>query len=610
MEVSNPESPRYAQWWSADAVHNMFAPTEETISSVKEWLVSAGIETSRIAQSTSKGWISFDASVEEAEALFKTEFYEHEHKNTGKLRVGSDEYSIPEHLTSHIDFIKPGVKLMPVQKRIVPDPSKKKDKRYSRSPRKPIGRVSVKDDPFAAEYPWAYKPPSARDLPLDLQDCGRNITPPCYQALYDIPKSVAAVEGLSLGLFEQGDYFSKADLDQSYAAYAPWIPNGTYPINATIDGAQYDFPQNATDFVGGEANLDIYIATALIYPQNVTLYQVDDQIYAPVEVAGVNLFNTFLDAIDGSYCTYSAYGETGDNPAIDPVYPNPNPAGYQGQRQCGVYKPTPVISVSYGEAEADLPLNYTKRQCNEFLKLGLQGVSILISSGDYGVASFPGDGSDNGCLGPDSTIFNPQYPNGCPYVTSVGGTMLYPNQTVLDPESVMQVGLSGAPNFSSAGGFSNYFTQPNYQQSAVSTYFTKHDPSYPYYEQFNPNFDTVQGLYNRLGRGSPDVSANGANLRVFTNGFDYRFYGTSLAAPLFASIITLINEERAAYGKSTVGFVNPTLYANPEVLNDIINGTNLGCGSEGFQAVPGWDPVTGLGTPNYPKMKDLWLSLP
>lgn len=79
-------------------------------------------------------------------------------------------------------------------------------------------------------------------------------------------------------------------------------------------------------------------------------------------------------------------------------------------------------------------------------------------------------------------------------------------------------------------------------------------------------------------------------------------------------------------GKGPVGFLNPTLYANPQVLNDITNGTNIGCGVDGFPAVEGWvslqlsqqsdadnvyqDPVTGLGTPNYPKMLELFLSLP
>jgi hypothetical protein len=53
------------------------------------------------------------------------------------------------------------------------------------------------------------------------------------------------------------------------------------------------------------------------------------------------IFLAFLDAIDGSYCTYSAYGETGDctvEACLDPVYPDPNPGGYKGKLQCGVYK--------------------------------------------------------------------------------------------------------------------------------------------------------------------------------------------------------------------------------------------------------------------------------
>ncbi|KAI7370084.1 hypothetical protein KC336_g20933, partial [Hortaea werneckii] len=59
-----------------------------------------------------------------------------------------------------------------------------------------------------------------------------------------------------------------------------------------------------------------------------------------------------------------------------------------------------------------------------------------------------------------------------------------------------------------------------------------------------------------------------------------------------------------------VGFVNPVLYTFPSVLNDVVNGTNPGCGTEGFQAVEGWDPVTGLGTPDFGKMMDLWMGLP
>lgn len=46
------------------------------------------------------------------------------------------------------------------------------------------------------------------------------------------------------------------------------------------------------------------------------------------------------------------------------------------------------------------------------------------------------------------------------------------------------------------------------------------------------------------------------------------------------------------------------------VFNDITMGGNQGCGTAGYTAVPGWDPVTGLGTPNFPKLLAKWLLLP
>lgn len=87
-------------------------------------------------------------------------------------------------------------------------------------------------------------------------------------------------------------------------------------------------------------------------------------------------------------------------------------------------------------------------------------------------------------------------------------------------------------------------------------------------------------------------------------------YGTSCSSPVFGAILTLINEARYNAGKSSVGFVNPAFYAHPEVLKDITEGGNQGCGTPGFSSVPGWDPVTGLGTPDFDKMKALFLSLP
>jgi tripeptidyl-peptidase-1 len=88
---SHPDSPKYGKYWTPEEIHDIFAPTEEAIEAVKEWLVAFGISESRIVHSDNKGWIAFDASAGEAEMLFKAEYYEHEHKSSPNIRVGCDE---------------------------------------------------------------------------------------------------------------------------------------------------------------------------------------------------------------------------------------------------------------------------------------------------------------------------------------------------------------------------------------------------------------------------------------------------------------------------------------------------------------------------------------
>jgi tripeptidyl-peptidase I len=279
-----------------------------------------------------------------------------------------------------------------------------------------------------------------------------------------------------------------------------------------------------------------------------------------------------------------------------------------------VFKPANVITVSYGEQEIDLPPNYQQRQCLEFLKLGLQGSSIFFASGDTGVAGVPDQNSQpNGCLGPEGKIFNPTNPNSCPFITNVGATMINSDGNVFDPESAAFAFFhNGTVLFTSSGGFSNIYGVPDYQKSTIDTYFREHNPPHPFYELLG-GFDITKvgnGVYNRIGHGIPDVSANGVFLGIYNQGVLGKFGGTSASSPIFASIVNRINEERLMMGKKTIGFMNPVLYKNPQILNDITNGTNVGCGVTGFTAVKGWDPVTGLGTPNFPKMLEFFKSLP
>jgi tripeptidyl-peptidase-1 len=328
---------------------------------------------------------------------------------------------------------------------------------------------------------------------------------------------------------------------------------------------------------------------SLVDPIPVTLYQVGD----PYESAS---FNNFLDALDASYCQFQG----GDDPSQDAVYPDTNfTQGYKGPEDCGGFYTTKVISTSYGYNEADLTPFYEQRQCAEYAKLGMQGITVLFSSGDYGVA-----GNGGQCIDPatgqynngTSGIFNPSFPPSCPYVTAVGATQVIPGKTVSIP-SFTQVEQACETVIYSGGGFSNVFSMPDYQKSAVSSWYKNYKPVYGA-DRYN-NSQTV--------RAYPDISANGANYVIAIDGKMSYVYGTSASSPTFGAIITIINNYRKLIGKGPVGFVNPSFYANPSMFNDVTSGGNRGCGTPGFESTPGWDPVTGLGTPNALKMLAYYL---
>ena len=106
-----------------------------------------------------------------------------------------------------------------------------------------------------------------------------------------------------------------------------------------------------------------------------------------------------------------------------------------------------------------------------------------------------------------------------------------------------------APHFSSAGGFSNFYPVPSYQTDAVKNYLDNHVPDYPYYiaNASGTNYGENKGIYNRAGRGIPDVSANGAYLNAFVAGklgnwFVLALVILSLSQTRFNSILLIGSE--------------------------------------------------------------------
>ncbi|TFK47450.1 subtilisin-like protein [Heliocybe sulcata] len=566
LEVSAPDSGNYGKHWTAGKVAQTFAPSRESVDTVRGWLGDSGIAPERVRLSGAKTWIEINATVEEAERLLGTEYHVYSH-SSGKEHVACDSYSLPEHVSKHVDIVLPTIHFDAVVKR---------DGGSSHTLSN-IGQPGVGLVPKTTG--------TISSILNELENCDEQITLACLRALYEVVYVPVATSENSYGIVEYTPQaYLQTDLNMFFSNFTPNLV-GTAPRMVSIDGGYAQTEYTGFDY-NGESDLDLEYAMSLVDPLPVTLYQTGDM------VEGAS-FNNFLDAIDGTYCTF----EGGDDPYYDSTYPDPYGGGYEGPENCGTATPAYVISTSYSYNEADLSPAYAARQCAEYAKLGLMGTTVLYSSGDDGVA-----GNDDLCLNPDGTqttngtMFNPSFPGTCPYITSVGATQVNPGASVLEPESAcMQVIYSG-------GGFSNYFAMPSYQASAVEHYLTAYPPPY------------TAAQYNTTGksRAFPDVSANGANYVVAIDGDFYLVYGTSASSPVTGSIMTLVNDARLAVGKSPIGFINPTIYSPAfyGAFNDITTGSNPGCGTTGFNATAGWDPATGLGTPNFPQLLARWLALP
>jgi subtilase family serine protease len=124
-----------------------------------------------------------------------------------------------------------------------------------------------------------------------------------------------------------------------------------------------------------------------------------------------------------------------------------------------------------------------------------------------------------------------------------------------------------------------------------------------------PSWQKLSGVINSSNKGSttyrngPDVSAN-ANFTFYTCSdqkacLANEYGGTSFAAPMWAAYIALVNQQLASQGKGTIGFINPTIYAQNVTSVYDTDFHDISSGKSGsYSAVTGYDLVTGWGSPN------------
>ncbi|GFF55510.1 tripeptidyl-peptidase sed3 [Aspergillus udagawae] len=379
-------------------------------------------------------------------------------------------------------------------------------------------------------------------------NCSATITPNCLRELYGIYDTSAQPDprnrlGVS-GFLDQ--YARYEDFENFMSLYAP---NRT-DFNFTVVSINGGLNLQNSSISSTEASLDVQYAYSLAYKTLGTYYTTGGRGPVVPEVGqtdtNVSTNEPYLDQLH-----YLLDLPDEELPA--------------------------VLSTSYGEDEQSVPESYTNATCNLFAQLGARGVSVVFSSGDSGVGStcITNDGTNR-------TRFLPVFPASCPFVTAVGGTY------DVQPEKAISF---------SSGGFSDRFPRPSYQDSSVQGYL----------EQLGSRWN---GLYNPSGRGFPDVAAQATNFVIIDHGKTLKIGGTSASAPVFAAIVSRLNAARLEDGLPRLGFLNPWLYSlNQTGFTDIVDGGSSGCyvGASNEQlvpqaswnATPGWDPVTGLGTPFY-----------
>lgn len=503
----------------------MVRPTDETLDLVEEWLNSHGVDVNGLDYTPSKDWFTVTLPVDKVERLLNTKYSVYEHEDGTQL-VRTPKWSLPEHLHDHIESIQPTTSFF--------------------RPRQEGRQFKIADE--LASFPInAVAEAQVENPTVDTVCNASSVTPLCLRTLYGTVDYTPQAHGknkigINNFLNETANHSDVNIYINTFRPEAKGFNFTTFIVNHGNDQQTPDTPEQLDSGKDIEANLDAETIIGISYPTKVYTYN----------TGGSPPFKPSVGSDSDTNEPYATWLNFVSSQS-DSVLPQ-------------------TISTSYGDEEQTVPRSYAHSVCKRFAALGARGVTVLFASGDSGV------GSNGTCISNDGrnrTEFIPEFPTGCPYVTSVGATMDFKPEVVAFNERNGYVG---------GGGFSNYFERPLYQEHTVKEYVKGLEGLH-------------HGLYNKHGRGYPDIAAQGRAFAVIWNGTVHGVDGTSAATPAAAGVITLVNDALVAAGKRPLGFLNPWLYAEAhKTFTDITSGSSFGCNTSGFPAKEGWDAVTGFGT--------------
>jgi len=550
--VSDPKSASYGKYLTPAQFRQQFSPSQAQVGAVKNWLKSQGFTV--VYTPSNNKYVAVEGTVAQASAAFNTSFGMYKVKGH-VLRAPESALTVPTSVAASVE----GVLGLDESAQLV-------------------AFNNIVDKKTAA-------PPTGgfRNAPPLSSYFGQLVSPYAYPSGFT-------------------DRTSPATAPWTVKGYTPDQVKGAYGIDTSLDGAgqtvaiidPFASPTILQDVNQWSVNRGLPTMSASQFTQVVppgTYKRATNSRWNPPgayteETLDVEAVHGMAPAAKIVFVGTPTFGQ-----AIDSLM---NHVVDKGLAQ--------IVSNSYGFATELLPPGYLKPYNDMFIQAAAEGIGIYFSSGDFG--------DETSTLG-FATV---NWPASSPWVTAVGGTSLAVGQS---NDRLFETGWGTASygcntttlactrlgwTSGAGGGYSVLFPRPWYQD----------------------------GFVNNPGRGVPDIGALAdpqtgylvGQTQTFPDGVyydEYRIGGTSLSTPIMAGLMALADQQAG----TPFGFANPAFYANAGQFTDIlsiktavarrnyVNGVDASNGTADFLRTfddysgsptqhtgPGWDNVTGLGSPN------------
>ncbi|KAL1296490.1 hypothetical protein AAFC00_000003 [Neodothiora populina] len=356
--VSDPLSPKYGQYYTADQVNAIFAPSSSSVDTVKQW--SRGVDLDYNIDQFSH--FNLKTTIGDANQIFGANFLNYRSEATGDEKLRTLSYSVPDSLDAHVDFLTPTTF-------------------FGGSPTAAFEIVETDVEDQASQLGRR-----ATDCVITSKSGNRYLAPDCWKKVYNITYVPDASTGSRIGF---GSFLNEAASQNDLLLFEQryGIPTQNFSVELINGGIDNQDPNYS---LVGEANLDVQNMVGLGHPLPVTEFITGG---SPPFIPNLDE-PTDADNSNEPYLEYYDYLLSRSNEQLPQV-----------------------ISNSYGDDEQTVPIDYAKRVCNMIGMMGLRGITILESSGDAGVgAPCQANGPNK------TAEFTPTFPGSCPYVVSVGGT--------------------------------------------------------------------------------------------------------------------------------------------------------------------------------------------